>query len=55
MKPDPEKGVECSVDADFAGEWNQEEGKDPGSVPSRMGYIITYANSPIIWAIQIQT
>ena len=55
MKPDPEKGIKCYVDAGFAGGWNQEEGKDPGSVLSRTGYVITYANCPIILARRIQT
>ena len=54
MKPNLEKGIKCYVDANFAGRWNQEEGKDPGSVLSRMGYIITYANCLIIWASRIQ-
>ena len=41
MKTDPEKGIKFYVDADFLGEWNHEEGKDPGSVLSITGYIIT--------------
>ena len=28
------------MESDFAGGWNQEEGKDPGSVLYRMGCII---------------
>ena len=32
MNPDPEKGIECYIDADFAVIWNQEEGEDPGWV-----------------------
>ena len=44
MKPDPEKGVECFVGAYFMGGWNQEEGKDPGLVLSRTGYIIMYSD-----------
>ena len=40
--------------ADLARRWNQEEGKDPGSVLSRTGYLISYANYPIIWTIWIQ-
>ena len=48
INSDPEKGMECYVDADFAGEWNQEEGKDPGSVLYRTGYVISYDNFPII-------
>ena len=43
------------MDADFAGGWKQEIGKDPGSVLSRTGYLITYANFPIIWVSQLQT
>ena len=35
------------MDAEFFGGWNQEEVKDP--------YIISYANSPIIWVSWIQT
>ena len=55
MNTDPEKGIELYVDTDFVGGWNQEEGKDSGLVLSRMGYLITYANWPIIWVIRLQT
>ena len=55
MNPDPEKGIECYVDADFAGRWNQEEGKDPVLVLSITEYVIIYSNCPIIWASRIQT
>ena len=46
---DTEKGVECYVDTDFAGGWNQEEGKDTYLFLFRTGYVITYATCPIIW------
>ena len=55
MKPDPEKVVELYVDADFAGGWNQEEGKDPGSFISIKGCVICYAKSPIICASKLKT
>ena len=55
LKPDPEKGIEFYMDADFAGGWDQEEDKDPGSVLSRTGYVIAYDNCPIIWTSRIQT
>ena len=55
MNPYPKKDIEYYIDADFAGVWNQEEGKDSGSVLSRTGYIISYANCPIIWETRIQT
>ena len=54
MNPDPEKGIEWYSDADFVGGWNQEGGKDPGLVLSRTGYVISYSNCPIIWAIRLQ-
>ena len=55
MNTDPEKGIEYYVGAEFPGGWNQEEGKDPGLAIYRTGYIISYANYPIIWEIRIQT
>ena len=54
MKTDLEKGIECYVDADFSGGWNQEEGKDPGSNISRKVYVISCANCPIICLSRIQ-
>ena len=55
MKPDQEKGFKCYVDSDFLGGWNQEDGREPGSLLSRTGYVFTYDNCPIIWAGQLQT
>ena len=55
MNPNPKKGIEYYVDADFAGGWNQEEGKDTSLVLSITGYVIIYANCPIIWVSRIQT
>ena len=54
MKPNPENDIECYLDADFTGGWDQEEVKDTGLVLSRTGYLISYTNCPIIWLIQIQ-
>ena len=33
LEPNPEKGIECYIDADFSGGWNQDEGADPQIVP----------------------
>ena len=55
MKSDPEKGIKFYVDADFAGGCNKEDGKDPGFVLSRTGYIIMYDKFMIIWESRIQT
>ena len=55
LKLDPEKGIKCSVDAEFSGGWNHEEGKDPGSFLSRMDYEINFTDYTIIWEIWLQT
>ena len=55
MNPNHEKGIEFYVDSDFDGGWNQEKGKYPGSNLFGTGYVITYANFPIIWVRRIQT
>ena len=48
-------GISCYVDADFAGAWDQEDSADPCSVYSRTGYVIMYANCPILWVSKLQT
>ena len=48
MKHNPEKGVECYIDADFADGLDQEEGKDTGQVIYRTVYVISSANCLII-------
>ena len=55
MRPDPSKGLECFVDADWAGSWCAESSTDPLSAHSRTGYVITYAGCPILWASKLQT
>ena len=46
-KPDKNIGLECHVDADFAGGWSQADSDNAENVLSRTGYVITYANCPI--------
>mmetsp|Transcript_41992 Transcript_41992/g.101184 ORF Transcript_41992/g.101184 Transcript_41992/m.101184 type:complete len:1373 (+) Transcript_41992:2978-7096(+) len=55
FKPDPTKGLECYVDADWAGSWQDRTSTDPLSARSRTGYIITYAGCPVVWASKLQT
>ena len=55
IKPDPENGIKCYIDAKIYVRWNQEKCNNPGLVLSRMGYMIMYKNCPIIWTGQIQT
>jgi hypothetical protein len=53
--PDKSKGLECYVDADFAGGWSQADAENADNVLSRTDYIIIYANCPILWVSHLQT
>ena len=54
-KPDVSKGLECHVDADFAGGWSQADSENADNVLSRTGYVIMYADCPILWVSRLQT
>ncbi len=49
-EPDKSMGVECYVDADFAGGCNITTSADADNVTTRTGFVIIYANCPIYWA-----
>ena len=49
------RGLEVYVDADFSGGWSQADTQNADNVLSRTGYIICYANCPIIWGSKLQT
>eukprot|EP00957_Ditylum_brightwellii_P017618 1327252-Ditylum_brightwellii.AAC.1 len=53
--PDPKRGIECYVDADFAGSWSKADADNPENVMSRTGYIIFYADCPVLWSSRLQT
>ena len=55
LRPDKSKGLECFVDADWAGSWTQASSHDPLSTHSRTGFIITYAGCPILWKSKMQS
>ena len=55
LKPDPKRGLECYVDADWAGSWMDRSSNDPLSAHSRTGFVIMYAGCPILWASKLQT
>ena len=55
VKPDKSKGFECYVDADFAGGFSKAESTDPTSCLSQTGYVIMYANCPILWSSKMQS
>ncbi len=53
-KPNKSKGLECYVDTDFAGGWSQADAENADNVLSRTGYILMYANCPILWVSRLQ-
>ncbi len=54
-EPDTSMGIECYIDADFAGGWNITTSAGADNIMSRTGFVITYANCPIYWASHLQT
>ena len=55
FRPDPSKGLECFVDADFAGGWHKGDADNADAVMSRTGYVITYSGCPVHWCSKLQT
>ena len=45
---DKSKGLECYVDADFAGGWSNADSDDAENVMSRTGFVIMYAKLPYL-------
>ena len=54
-KVDLSKGLECYVDADFAGGWDQTDPHDTSNLMSRSGFVIKYTDCPIYWSSKLQT
>ena len=54
-KPDMNRGLECYVDADFAGSWQKADAESADAVMSRTGYVLMYAGCPIHWVSKLQT
>jgi hypothetical protein len=54
-EPDKSMGIECYVDADFAGGWNITTSTNADNVMSCTGFVITYAKCPIYWTSPLQT
>jgi len=55
LSPSGDLGVDCYVDADFAGLWLHEDDQNPLSVKSRTGYLITIGGCPLTWTSKLQT
>ncbi len=47
--------IDAYPDADFAGMYGHEKPVDPSCVKSRTGFVITFADVPILWKLQLQT
>jgi hypothetical protein len=48
------QGLNCWVDADFAGMYGYEDEQDPVSVKSRTGFVLTLHGCPVIWSSKLQ-
>ena len=55
FRPDKSRGLECFVDADFAGGWNQTDPDNAENVMSRTGFAFMYAGCPVTWCSKLQT
>lgn len=48
-------GVDCYIEADFAGLWGIKHDQDPISMKSRTGYILIFMGCHLLWASKMQT
>jgi hypothetical protein len=50
------RSFDCYCDADFCGLWDQDTAeRDFVTARSRSGYLVMYANCPVVWASKLQT
>ena len=54
-KVDKSKGIEVYIDADFAGGWASADADNADNILSRTGFVICYANCPLVWCSKLQT
>jgi len=54
-RPDPKRGHEVFVDANFAGGWDPDDSENADNIYSHTGYVICYAGCPMFWQSQLQT
>jgi hypothetical protein len=54
MEVDKDKGFECYVDANFAGDYVKHS-TNPRDCLSRTGFVVKYAGCPVTWASKLQS
>ena len=52
--PNLKEGLDCYVDADYAGLFGHEDEQDPVSVKSRTGFVLTLFGCPVLWQSRLQ-
>ena len=55
FNPSKKRVVDFYADADFAGLWGHEDPQDPICARSRTGFVVTFANCPLLWVSKLQT
>ena len=55
LTPSNDFKIDCYPDANFAGLWGRNDKQDPHCVRSRTGYVICFADCPILWKSKLQT
>ena len=56
LNPSDTASFDCWVDASHAAEWNRSTAvDDAATAKSRMGYVVLYANCPLLWSSKLQT
>ena len=55
FNPSKKLVVDCYADADFAGLWVHEDPQHPICARSRTGFVVTFANCPLLWVSKLHT
>jgi len=55
FKPDGRRSLEWYTDADFFWGWDKADLGNPEVVLSKTGYMLMYANCPVLFCIELQT
>ena len=55
FNPSKKLVVDCYADVDFSGLWGREHPQDPICDRSRNGFVVTFANCPLLWVSKLQT